>query len=92
MAYRGNFSAASRQAEKVDVRYMYVPSIGAMLTAAPRDHWNTEKAGNAAEEDDSSLDMAVLLFEQLTPYNQHKIIVMLMELANDTGAAEAVRD
>lgn len=43
MAYRGNFSAASRQAEKVDVRYMYVPSIGAMLTAAPRDHWNTEK-------------------------------------------------
>ena len=92
MEYHGNFSAASRQAEKVDVRYMYVPGIGATLTAAPRDHWSTEKAGNAAEVEEYSQEMAQLLFEQLTPYNQHKIIVMLMELANDTGAAEAARD
>ena len=64
MEYHGNFSAASRQAEKVDVRYMCVPSIGAMLTAAPRDHWNTEKAGNAAEVEEYSLEMAQLLFER----------------------------
>ncbi len=92
MEYHGNFSAASRQGEKVETRYMYAPGIGATLTAAPRDHWSTEKAGNAAEVEEYSLEMAHLLFEQLTPYNQHEIIVMLMELANDTGAAEAVRD
>ena len=90
MAYHDSWSAASEQGGKVEARYMYAPGIGATLTAAPRDHWSTEKAGNAAEVKEYSLAMAKLLFEQLTPEAQREILAMCKALASgDTDAAES---
>ena len=62
MAYYDNFSAASKHGDKVETRYMYVPGIGATVTATPRDNWDTEKAGNMAEVAEYGTEMAVMLF------------------------------
>ena len=89
MAYYDNFSAASKHGDKVETRYMYVPGIGATVTATPRDNWDTEKAGNMAEVAEYGTEMAVMLFQQLTPENQREILAMCMALASgDADAAE----
>lgn len=89
MAYHDRWSAASTEEGKVTARYMYAPGIGVTLTAAPRDHWSTEKAGNAAEVKEYSLAMVKLLFEQLTPETQRESLAMCKALASgDTDAAE----
>lgn len=89
MAYYDNFSAASKHGDKVETRYMYVPGIGATVTATPRDNWDTEKAGNMAEVAEYGTEMAVMLFQQLTPETQRKILAMCKALASgDADAAE----
>ena len=89
MAYYDNFSATRKHGDKVETRYMYVPGIGATVTANPRDNWDTEKAGNMAEVAEYGTEMAVMLFQQLTPETQRKILAMCKALASgDADAAE----
>lgn len=90
MAYYDNFSAASKQGDKVETRYMYAPGIGVTMTATPRNNWDTEKAGNMAEVAEYGKEIAGMLFQQLTPENQREILAMCMALASgDVDAAES---
>lgn len=86
MTSTGFYSAVCREEGSVGVRYMYVPDIGAMVAASPRDLLGIEKNRCPIEQAEYITAIAEVLFQQLTPEDQWEFIALCEELAAENDS------